>query len=1476
MAGLTVGVGSDAKQSINELNQLKAAFSSLAQFVRSDVVKAFDDVEKVLGGVQKEEQETTTTSRDLQSALEAQKTATLKLAESKKVQTAANKAVVDSQKEIIKIQKEQIIAQQQLSRATISLAKAQESLSKAKTAKQIESANNRILASQNRVDEATKRLKDSKTSLGEANKKLITSKNSLKDANSAVNQITKESVRANKELSAISKEVTKENKEQKRSTEGLTDSMIKANLAAGLIQSAVSSIGNAFKDALRSTIEFNKTFANVTTLVDTAVVDTQKMQQELLGLDNRLGSATKLTEGLYQSLSAGVDAAKAVEFVGEAAKFSIAGLTDTETAVDSLTTVLNAYGMASEEVTRVSDVFFQTVKLGKISGEELASTLGAVVPLSSNLGVSVEELGAIMAVFTKQGINAANATARINAVMTSFLKPSEAMTSALKKLGFESGSVAIKDLGGLRNAVKAITDVTGLTQEQLQGFQKELENISSEAKNSEEETLMMDEAFEKLKNSAGASKDEIAALFPNVRALQGVLALTGEGAKDFEAVFNSMDFALGSVDESLDKQRTTFAAMQNSLGKTAIAIGNILVPALEFGAKVIERLSDGFRTFLEGNALARAITIFGGIATAVGIVIVAMGGFAAATSGVTTAIVAMTAVAAANPILLLATALTAVVTISAAFIVNAMDINTINKKLVDSTNNLANAQDEHAKITAKLNRESEELSRIQEHNLNLQRRQLQIGMVSEIEKIAKQYTKLNKERFLGNSRLENEQKRLDEVNKEMNKLLTLTEANKDADGRAINKFLDVRDELGKRTVKLSIVEKKIRDLRAEGLKIEEKLAGSTIANLEGVEQTAKALIDQSVLEKDLLSIKETFPKFYEEVMKRQKELLAEMESQTKEQTTQEEVLKKQEETSKKINKITKERSDFLADLTKRLEEQNKTELELLTIRANKEMKEMERLFRGHKDYEKIKAQVTTFYENEKLNIIRKTNEGVSNEYGKTAKEIESFYQRELDLLIRNGADREKATANIESKILQEKINANVIAESKMKELLDNFVKLREKADGKDFENYNEFVSLKNEADKNFRDHNIKQYADYLLRIGEITKEQYKEIIGEQEKAAKTAEEAFSETSSILSSVFSSASTGIRDDLDGIAGDIGKVSKVVLDSFSTAFDKLADKSATLGDKIAAGVTAGLQVAGAALEMVFDSINGDLSSQLASLESQYEKDLEQFSEKEEDKIAIAQENLTRQQELINGMKEAEQTQRELELEEYAAHIQGLTDEDIDRALELKEQQLREMKDSKKLKELENLAKAKDALDEAKREKKLAEEKTAIENKFEKEKNEIQRKAFETEKAGAIAKVWIQAGIGIISAWASSMQLGPIAGPIVASVLTTAMLGIAAGQTAAIATKQMPAFADGVTNFGGGTALVGERGPEMVTLGRGANVITNENTARVARAFEQNSTDNAGSMIIQNDIYLDSELIEQQTIERRRYAGNRIGVV
>jgi len=283
--------------------------------------------------------------------------------------------------------------------------------------------------------------------------------------------------------------------------------------------------------------EFNKEFANVSTLVDTSAVNMGKMQAQLLGLDSRLGSATELTNGLYQAISASVDPAKAVEFVGEAAKFAKAALIDTNTAVDVITTGLNAYGLEAEKATQISDQLFAVVKLGKTNGAELSSVIGQIIPMAANLGVGFDELGASIAIETRQGVSAAESTTQLGSIMTAMMKPSEDLKAALTRLGYESGEAAIKALG-FKGTIEALND------------------------------------------STGGSKEQLAGMFNNVNALKGVMALTGKGAADFSSVLDEIKNSAGATDEAFGKQQLTFETLQNSMDKAAVTIGNAFLPMI--------------------------------------------------------------------------------------------------------------------------------------------------------------------------------------------------------------------------------------------------------------------------------------------------------------------------------------------------------------------------------------------------------------------------------------------------------------------------------------------------------------------------------------------------------------------------------------------------------------------------------------------------------------------------------------------------------------------------------------------------------------------------------------------------------------------------------------------------------------------------------------------------------------------------------
>ena len=114
---------------------------------------------------------------------------------------------------------------------------------------------------------------------------------------------------------------------------------------------------------------------------------------EIMELSNRTGAAASdLNEALYSAISAGADTAHATELVETAVKAARGGFTDTETAVDGLTSALNAYGMATTEANGLANKFSVTQNLGKTTFGELAGSIGQVAPTANAAGVSIDDL----------------------------------------------------------------------------------------------------------------------------------------------------------------------------------------------------------------------------------------------------------------------------------------------------------------------------------------------------------------------------------------------------------------------------------------------------------------------------------------------------------------------------------------------------------------------------------------------------------------------------------------------------------------------------------------------------------------------------------------------------------------------------------------------------------------------------------------------------------------------------------------------------------------------------------------------------------------------------------------------------------------------------------------------------------------------------------------------------------------------------
>jgi TP901 family phage tail tape measure protein len=303
--------------------------------------------------------------------------------------------------------------------------------------------------------------------------------------------------------------------------------------------------------------KYQKEFRNVSTLTDQNTKDLQEMSLGLLRLDSQLGSTTQLTRSMYDAISAGAKPGKqAFQVIESSAKFAKAAMADNAASVRLLSATVNAYGkdaktMAGNQLDAeaAADIFFKTIKLGVVTGEQLSSSIGDSIPLFASMKIPVEQLAAGMAAMTKQGVNAAQSTTQLNAIINAFLKPSSALTEVLKEQGYESGQAFIQSEG-------------------LAG------------------------ALELLKTTTESGKFEMAELTRNIRAIKGVLALSGEGARIFNETLEEMENAGGAVNTAFQKQEKTFATFRNEVGKTAIIVGNI-------GKHFVDDIAGGAQAALE-------------------------------------------------------------------------------------------------------------------------------------------------------------------------------------------------------------------------------------------------------------------------------------------------------------------------------------------------------------------------------------------------------------------------------------------------------------------------------------------------------------------------------------------------------------------------------------------------------------------------------------------------------------------------------------------------------------------------------------------------------------------------------------------------------------------------------------------------------------------------------------------------------------
>ena len=495
--------------------------------------------------------------------------------EAKKRVEIYSKALADSTEEYNKRKAAMDEQREKLEKERVALEQVEKELGKTSVEYQLQEA--RVKASEAALksktktyDEADQEMTKYRTALNNATAEEMSYGNQLKETRQYLDE-------ANNSTLKIATSIDEFGNKTEKAGSNLTD--IEGRLKSIIYSEAFSKIREGADRVMESLMEcaetaerFEESIAKVQSIAQVSRGELTAMSSDIRKVAVDMGmSASEVAEATYQAISASVDAGEAVKFVGDAAKLAKAGFTENATAVDVLTTAINAYGKEANTTQHIADDLVTTQNLGKTTVNELAESMGAVIPTASALNVSLDQLSSAYVILTRNGINTAESSTYI-----------KGMLNELSKSGSDTAKVLYNEtghsFGELMQMGYSLGDVLQILGDSVDGNSERFKN-----------------------------------LFSNVRAGTGALSIMNTGADEFNSVLETMESNAGATEKAFrtmgETAEMTNARFESSVENLKISIGESLSPTIqsikELGMEAIEPMTD----FIESNpALVAAIT----------------------------------------------------------------------------------------------------------------------------------------------------------------------------------------------------------------------------------------------------------------------------------------------------------------------------------------------------------------------------------------------------------------------------------------------------------------------------------------------------------------------------------------------------------------------------------------------------------------------------------------------------------------------------------------------------------------------------------------------------------------------------------------------------------------------------------------------------------------------------------------------------
>lgn len=381
--------------------------------------------------------------------------------------------------------------------------------------------------------------------------------------------------------------------------QGRRMSQVGGTLTRGLTLPLLAAGGAAVKLGM----DFDTAFSRMVGLAGVPQAEIDGLKQSVLDLAGETAqSPQELADALYEAASAGLTSAQAMDAVKVAAQGAAAGMGSTRDIVGLVASAVASYGAANIDAARATDILTATIRAGRADPAELAGTLGRVLPVASQLGISFDQVGGAVAFLSNTFGDTNRTVTAFQGLLTKLFSQTAQGREALDDMGTSSEELqASIDERGLLGALELLRS-KGFAENQqaMAALFDDMEGRSAAMALLADESGTLAAILEETAGSAGDLAEALGAATgtDGHKAKQAFVDLQVAAIQAADVIMPFATMATGAISDVAN----AFAALPGPAQQVVLAMAAVLAatgPLLSIGGKLLtswKSISSGLET----------------------------------------------------------------------------------------------------------------------------------------------------------------------------------------------------------------------------------------------------------------------------------------------------------------------------------------------------------------------------------------------------------------------------------------------------------------------------------------------------------------------------------------------------------------------------------------------------------------------------------------------------------------------------------------------------------------------------------------------------------------------------------------------------------------------------------------------------------------------------------------------------------------